>query len=431
MAEGIIEVPGQGKGKLVYPGSGILTGSVGTDARVRRVSPLQQVKNAYAKVLYMRADDTMIIDYVMSVYTAMLHPQLLELVWGYIIRPASSGKTEALRIFNDWHKCIGIDEPTAAAFQSAYVSETGEDMSLLLQLPGKMLIIKDMSILMQSRMGEAAKIMSVLRSAHDQYTAKASGTLGVKEYKAMFGLLIATTDVVDAFTEQNQQLGERLVAFRINRTTLDLDQRQFMLDRAEELGGDKELKRAQIRATAHEQFDVIQRGCMERSGVDGLPRVPEDIRKRVKRAGDLLAVLRTCPVAGVGGQSEMGYRVVAQLMNLGYGHAIADGRKEWDQSDVDLVMRVIFDTLAKVRSRVLYGMFMRGKQRHGESLEQIAKRAKTIPPKVAEMFVQFIHSGIVECISDGYSTPLFKLSAHFYHAIDRCGFFDGRPRLGD
>lgn len=391
-------------------------------------SPLQKIKDAYAEILYLREDDRMIVDYAVSIYTAMLHPQLTELLWGYIIGPASSGKTEVLRIFYEWGKCIGVDEPTANAFQSGYVTETGEDMSLLARLDGMLLFIKDMSVIMQSRPQEAAKIMSILRGAQDGNTSKASGTLGLKNYKASFGLLIATTDIVDQFTEQNQQLGERLMSFRLNRTHLDLDTRQDMLDKARELTVDKEIKRTRLRILAHQQFEVIGRLCLEmasRKEGSKVPVMTEKILRRVQQAADMLAVLRTCAVQGVAGQSEMGYRIVQQTFNLGHAHAIADGRDYWNETDVALVMRVLYDTMAKVRSRVLRGMFRRGVHRPADTIERIARNARTVPEKVAEVFVQFIHSHVVEYTSDSGDMPLYRLSEECYRKIEACDLFSG------
>jgi hypothetical protein len=388
------------------------------------VSPLQKIKDAYANVLHLREDDRLIIDYVVSVYVAMLHPQLLESLWGYIIGPASSGKTEALRIFYDWCRCIGVDEPTASSFQSGYVTESGEDVSLLAKLDGMLLFIKDMSTLMQSKMQEAIKVLSVLRGAHDGDSSKASGTLGLKHYKARFGMLIATTDVVDFFMEQNQQLGERLVSFRLNRTHLDLDERQGMLSGARGLEHDKELKRTRIRIVAHEQFDVLGKYCLKCTST---PKMSQEIESRIQRAGDLLAIFRTCAVQGVGGQPEMGYRVVQQLFNLGHAHAVADGREEWNDTDVGLVMRVIYDTLPKVKSRIINEMYKRGVHRPAESIEQVARRAKTTPDKIGGIFLQYIHSHVIECVSDSHAMPLYRLSSEYYKGIDACKFFDGMP----
>jgi hypothetical protein len=107
------------------------------------------------------------------------------------------------------------------------------------------------------------------------------------------------------------------------------------------------------------------------------------------------------------------------LINLGHGHAIADGRLKWDESEMELVKRVVVDSLSLVRQRLLLFLFRRGKHRPAAPLKQLAQACRTTVGEIKRVTNQFVFSGLLEVDRDSGDEPWFKLSLDIYKSLER------------
>lgn len=379
-------------------------------------SPLQTIKRAYGKILQFEKDDELIVDCFVAVLTAAFHPKLYESLWMYFIGPPGSGKTETVLTVRGHPRCLLLTTPTENALISGYSDETGEDPSLVLQLDGKVLIWKDFTALMEAGRSLVDKILGEFRDLYDQYCSKASGKVGVREYEAGFGMIACVTDAIDAFMEKHQQLGQRFLSLRINRLRLPHAQRVKNLDRVVASMEDKKEWKEWLQKIVQTKVNEIIGICTEGK----VPKLSEKIKEEIKILADLLALARTVPSNETAMRPELATRIVQQLINLGHAHAIADRRKEWDESDIQLVKRVVLDSLSLVRQRLLLFLFQRGIHRPAAPVKQLAQACRTTTGEIRRVVNQFVFSDLLE-VSEGdrYEEPWYRLTNDIYKALER------------
>ena len=383
-------------------------------------SPLGRIKHEYSKHLQLRRDDELVIDYYYSLLAAVMHQGLSEPVWGWIIAPPSSGKTEVLKPTEDYDGCIFVSSMTENSLLSGF-SENGEDPSLVLQLNGRLLTIKDFTAIMDMGMGVISKLMGDLRDCFDGSCSKASGKVGLRKYKSRFGVCAAVTDRIDVFCNQYQQLGERFLSFRMNRIPPTHDERLALLVHIQASMKGKDYWQAQLKEVVCTELDKVKKLCLNTV----LPVIPDDASEVLRILADLLSLFRTSAVGGTAVQPELGFRVLQQMMNLGLAHAVACGRTEWVEEDTLLVKRVFIDTLPVVRRRILMAMSSRGKHRPAMGAVQLATLCRTTKEEIVKVMVQYAHSGVVEQSGRQANEPTYRLLPSIYATIIDYAVFGG------
>ena len=381
-------------------------------------SPLQVIKKAYGKTLKLGDDDKLIVDCFVAVLTAAYHLGLDESVWMYFIGPPGSGKTESVMPMWGHPRCVMLTTPTENAFISGYSDEAGEDPSLILQLNGKVLIWKDFTALLGQGRRLVDKVFGEFRDAYDQYCSKASGKIGLREYKASFGMVACVTDEIDSFMEIHQQLGQRFLSFRINRLRLSHTQRVENLGQiVDAMEGKKDWKEW-LRTTIQIQVDRIIRICEKGE----IPKLFAGARQELMVLADILALARTVPSGETATRPELATRAIQQLINLGHAHAISDGRSKWNESDMQLIKRVILDSLSLVRQRLLLYLFGQGMHRPAVTVETLAQACRTVPSEIKRIVSQYVFSGLIE-VSEGdrNNEPWYRLAPDIYRAIEKTG----------
>jgi hypothetical protein len=135
-------------------------------------------------------------------------------VWLYIIAPPGGFKTEPLLALSGG-KGIEIHESvTAPALISGQANNGGVDPSLIPQLNGRLLIIKDWTIILGLPEHERKEILSILRGAFDGVCGRTFGNGVRRNIKSTFGIIAATTPIVEQYTEETSAVGERFLSWR-------------------------------------------------------------------------------------------------------------------------------------------------------------------------------------------------------------------------
>lgn len=141
-------------------------------------------------------------------------------VWMFIVGPSGSTKTEILRSMTNSEYIYTLDNLTAKSLVTGFRG-TGKDRSqdydLLPKLDGKLLIIKDLSpLLEQGSQKDKESVFTILRSVYDGYYEAyfGSGFKEKKSYKATFGFISGVTEVIDYYTKIHSLLGERFLKVR-------------------------------------------------------------------------------------------------------------------------------------------------------------------------------------------------------------------------
>lgn len=366
----------------------------------------------------MGKDDRMIIDAFVGVLAAVYCRILDESVWMYFIGPPASGKTETVSVCRGYPQCVMLTTPTENCLMSGTDTEGGDDPSLIKMLDGKVLIWKDFTALMTGNPRVVDKIQGELRDAYDQYCSKASGKTGFREYEARFGMIACVTDSIDAFAENHQQLGQRLMSLRINRIRTTHAQRVENLRAIRVAMKNKQQWKDRLRDEVQRELDKMIILCTK--GIE--PTIPPVIEEELLIISDLLALLRTVPMAEVATRPELANRVLQQLTNLGHAHCIADGRTMWDASDMQLIKRVMTDSLSLVRRRVLYYMFRQGRHLPAIPPNQLAQKCGATRAEIKRLTMQWLYSGILKNYKPDEGTkPWVRLASDIYESICKVG----------
>jgi hypothetical protein len=180
-----------------------------------RCSPgINDLRENLAKWLSLPVEDTDLIDFCLAVYKSNEIPG--DPLWGIIIDASGAGKTELLRAFRKRPDAYFLSKLSEKTLVSGYRDPDNPtvDPSLLPQLNGKVLVIKDLAPLISMRRESRNAIIADLRDAYDGFTDQGLGNLGRVGYESRFTLLAASTLAIERADTVDQELGERFIKFR-------------------------------------------------------------------------------------------------------------------------------------------------------------------------------------------------------------------------
>jgi len=321
------------------------------------MQPLQVVRDAYDEYMQYEKEDKALAEYLLCIVIANMFPG--ETVWGYVVGPPGSGKTEGVRPYSGSEHIFSIDDLSPSAMASHYKDPEAPDAdhALIPKLDQKTLIIKDFTTMLSSSNETIEAVMGQFRSAYDGTFDRATG-VGYKGYRSKFGVIICTTGEMDARASRHQKLGERFLCFRIQRGRMwtplahRIDRHRKVLDAAIS----KEEWRAKLR-------DVVQPILTKLKAVTKvftkLPPIqrPEEMLTRVLMLGDLLARCRSQPIYGHPTEPEDANRLNQQLAGIATARAFLDGRDTWNEEDYQLLLRIGTDTFPPPILAVLYHLY--------------------------------------------------------------------------
>ena len=138
-------------------------------------------------------------------------------VWLMLIGSAGSGKTEMLMSLSKAENSVTISSLTP----NALLSGQGSDESLLPQLNGKILIIKDLSSVTEIGGDDRGLLFAYLRDAYDGSAARSTGR-GTIRFEGKFGILAAGTLAVEQGRKMDTLLGERFLYIRMRTRPTDI-----------------------------------------------------------------------------------------------------------------------------------------------------------------------------------------------------------------
>lgn len=320
------------------------------------LSPLQKVKNLYTEVFGWTGEDLIPIDFCFAAYMTPFLKGAIEKAWGDLCGPASVGKTEILRCFEDDQvRTIALDNLTPNAFASAYRDEDNpeEDKSLCYLLSrdrdpigAKVLILRDMSSFYNMSKERTSKLFSDLRTAFEGSYTNMAGNIGIDFKKNLqFGLLTSGTESADEFRRRDQSLGSRTFVCRMGAHLADYDARRALAQKT--IGNDPirlALMRTKIKAAAQKAInDAILRIKLG----SGKVLRPEGMERKVALLAAIATSIRTVPTSGTAYArfAEGPSRMTKQFESWLNARTIVDARESWNDDDFCLVRRIAQDTM--------------------------------------------------------------------------------------
>ena len=297
----------------------------GANVTPPRVCPLEAAKRVYRK--WLRLPDDRVLDFVFGVVLAN-RLQGGDPVWGGLVGASGDTKTEILRSLESPDDRQNRDDPDRIIYSlSGLTSKTlisglpatmndDREPSLLLQLKGKILVIKDLTPLITGPRDTRSEVLGQLRDAYDGYSAKSFGTGETKSFDSRFGMLFGVTPFIETCWPIINQLGERFLYYRCS----DVDS----LDKVRAALANSDKKHGMRAELAEAARPVLYQP------IPDAVHVEDDLVERIAQLADFAAKART-PVKREGRSEiieyapvpEVGTRLAGQLIQLARGIAIA------------------------------------------------------------------------------------------------------------
>ena len=242
-------------------------------------------------------------------------------VWLYLVAPPGGFKTEPLLSLSGG-KLIEIHESVTAPALISGQNQGSTDPSLIPKLNGRLLIIKDWTIILGLPEHERKEILSILRGAFDGVCGRTFGNGVRRDFKSTFGLIAATTPINEQYAEEISSVGERFLTWR-NWISEDFDVRYNHIKQALDNTAKEQEMRKEING-------ISKRVLL--SGFKKIPSVDDNVKDTVIQMAQWIAVMRGTVSRDKFHRnvlykpfSEVGTRLSKEILKLLMGIAVFKG----------------------------------------------------------------------------------------------------------
>lgn len=240
-----------------------------------------------------------------------------------------------------------------------------------------MLVIKDFTVMLSLRPDDIAEIWGQFRNAFDGTARRNDGTGKDTFYESKFGVIACVTDVLDSHQKLVSQLGERFISYRMPRLS---EHERFRRTTKAAEGDSLTARRSALRSAA-----------MKVLASHPSPAVMfPDAEKQLVLMAEFLASARTWVPRNRQHEiialpdPEVPTRIVKQLASLACGVAMARGKSEVGQSEINLMKHLAIDSIPVLRSRILEVTAAAGPD--GISVDETATKLALAPLTVRYAF---------------------------------------------
>jgi len=293
---------------------------------------------------WLRIGDVEALDVIMATASAIYLPG--DPLWLQVVAPPGGTKSELLRALQG-PRVVSISTLTPQTLISGLKGKN-EDIDLLPHLDGKLLIIKDFTSILSKKTEDSTAIFADLREAYDGYLEKSFGSgVGIKGYRATFGVIAGVTPALDMYRTVHALLGERFLRVNV------VGDEDGAIMRASQLEGQEKQMREEMGRTIG--------GYLTRAGEWTSPDILVEQRflEQLRALARITAALRSAVARDrrryvlYKPQREIGTRLVKQLQKL--ARALANWRERVlvTAEDYATVRRVALDGVPGGRLAVL------------------------------------------------------------------------------
>jgi len=318
---------------------------------------LEELHTTFEYWLYLSDEDKETIDVVLAASLDRDIPG--DPLWLYLISPSGGFKTELIRTLKKFPRIYTIDSLTPATFVSGKVekdNETGDLVpvaGILELIDGKVLVIKDFTVILSSPDLTRTEIYGQLRAIYDGYFEKGFGTLPYPiRVESKIGLIAAVTPAIDHYTKAHNILGERFLKIRQHPNDEETTKQAFR-----NLGKETLMREVLSAATAfYLQFVRTNKPYPKLSGkqMNKLIKIARYIAlMRTRILGRYYHGLLAEPYLT---EPEVPTRVVKQLKKLAIGLAIVRQHNTITEEDITTIKRVAKDCAIPVRQKIVEGL---------------------------------------------------------------------------
>ena len=330
-------------------------------------------------------------------------------VWMFLIAPPGGSKSELLMSLIKSASVMCLTSLTPHSLISGFSwGTTGKDPSLLPQLDGKVLVLKDFTTITAMHFTARDEIFGILRDAYDGKTEKQFGNGLRREYKSKFGIIAGTTPIIDTFSTIHQSLGERFLKYRIEIDTQFNEDKKIM----------QALSNINSEVAMREELIGAASRILAQPAPKELPAFPTPYLKKVSALAQFCAKMRGVVFRDHYTQqvlyrpsSEVGTRLAKQLMKLAIGVGIFRGVKVLGEYEYHCMGRVALHTCPDRLVAVIQAIYRSG-------VEDNIPELKT---KEISDYTRLPTATIFRLLEDLYLLKLIKRTgegAKYYWSLD-------------
>jgi len=242
-------------------------------------------------------------------------------LWMFLVAAPGGMKSELLMSIAMAPRIRTMTSLTPHALISGSIGPQGSDPSLIPQLNGRVLSIKDFTAILSLNSIARDEIFATLRDAYDGQTEKSYGTGVVRRYNSRFGIIAGVTPAIETLSSANQSLGERFLKYRL-RGGWTTTSSQEAIRRALQNLADSVRMRSELSETGKA---VLDRDVTPSDA----PTVTPDVIEKITQLAQWVAMLRGVVYRERYTQTvqykptiEVGTRLAKQLCKLAFGISI-------------------------------------------------------------------------------------------------------------
>jgi ribosomal protein L37AE/L43A len=262
-------------------------------------------------------------------------------VWMFLVATPGAGKTLFLRSMMESPLCQFESNLRPHALVSGMILEGGgRDPSLIPQLKGRALVLKDYTEIRSQDRSNQEQIYGILRGAYDGHVHVIFGNGKVADYEGWFAMLAGVTHEIHG--DNRASLGERFLKCEL-------------IGEAREHNSDNHIRGSIKETDVLSANEVILRDktaafLSRKVDIENLPSVPRWVVERVVGLVQVIAHLRASVCYARKGELEyrprieIGTRLAKQLIKLGRSLALIFDKKTIDKECYRLMEKVGFDT---------------------------------------------------------------------------------------
>lgn len=292
-------------------------------------------------------------------------------IWMFFVAPPGGSKTEILMSLTNAPLIITTTTLTPHALMSGVRNMGNYDPSLIPKLNEKVLVIKDVTTILEMPAPQRDEIFSVLRDAYDGKTEKYFGNGVHRIYHSRFGILGGVTPVIEMHSAASSMLGERFLKYRLPQTGHVKTGASIIKAAISNIAKETKM-REELRQIAKE---VLEAPLHKQD----LPRIPDHMINRIVKLAQWAAAVRGVvtrerytKVVMVRPTSEVGTRIAKQLTKFGIGVALYHRKNVIDEEVYQIIVSVARSTVPDRVETLLKQLYIRGKNEFAPT-KRIAK----------------------------------------------------------
>lgn len=345
-------------------------------------------------------------------------------IWLFLVAPPGGSKSEYLMAVGESEMCHQVSSLTPHALVSGMNFAGQGDPSLMPQLDGKVLIIKDFTVTLSQHPSVRDEIFGQLRDAYDGHYEKAFGNGVVRSYDSKFGIVAGVTPSIDEYASLHQGLGERFLKFRMERHIGPVDEEARIIRALRNNNHEHGMRRA-LQAAATAYLDGVKRSFKT------APRLSPSVETRMVKLAMFTARLRGIVHRDIRDRDvvtskatfEVGTRLAKQLSKLAQGIAVYFGARTVNDRCMRLAVQVALSSIPDKVEEIVRVLYLNRERAMGS--KDITDSADRLTfPTVFRTLEDLRLLGLIDKVSTSKRKHLWRLTQGMEGLCAESGVFD-------